>query len=98
MSFDLAQLQSLSRQAGWPESLIEKASAIWMYESGGNPNICRQNSVENSCGLAQINIKAHPEYANANLTDPITNLRIGYIIYLKQGWGAWYNSNLKYNR
>jgi hypothetical protein len=96
MAYGLAQLQSLSRQAGWPENLVEKAGSIWMYESGGIPT-AHNPSGEDSWGLAQINWPYHKEYNRAQLTDPIYNLQAAYAIYRKEGWGAWYNSNRKYN-
>lgn len=95
--YNLSQLQSLSRQAGWPESLIAKAAAIWMYESGGNPNAHNPRG-ENSWGLAQINLPFHPTMNAAKAQDPITALTYAYKLYrARPDWGDWYNSNKKYN-
>lgn len=96
-NYSLAQLQSLSRQAGWPESLIAKAAAIWMYESNGNPNAHNGNG-ENSWGLAQINLPYHPTMNAAKAQDPITALTYAYKLYRQRGnWEDWHNSNIKYN-
>jgi hypothetical protein len=96
MAFNLAQLQALSRQAGWPESLVEKASAIWMYESGGNPNAHNPRG-EDSWGLCQVNWPYHREFNRARLVEPLYNLQACYKIYKGEGWNAWFNSNKKYN-
>lgn len=97
MRYGLAQLQSLSRQAGWPESLIAKAAAIWMYESGGNPNAHNPNG-EDSWGLPQINLPFHPTMTAAKAREPLTALRYAYKLYkARPDWGDWYNSNKKYN-
>jgi hypothetical protein len=96
-NYSLAQLQSLSRQAGWPESLIAKAAAIWMYESAGNPRAHNPRG-ENSWGLAQINLPYHPTMSVAKATEPITALRYAYKLYkARPDWGDWYNSNKAYN-
>jgi hypothetical protein len=96
-NYTLAQLQSLSRQAGWPESLIAKAAAIWMYESAGNPRAHNPRG-ENSWGLAQINLPYHPTMNVAKATEPITALRYAYKLYkARPDWGDWYNSNKAYN-
>lgn len=95
--YDLAQLQQLSREAGWPESLIAKAAAMWMYESGGDPNAHNPNG-ENSWGLAQINLPFHPTMTADKACDPLTALRYAYKLYkARPDWGDWYNSNKKYN-
>lgn len=95
MSYNLAQLQSLFRQAGWPENLIEKASAVSMYESSGNA-YAHNPSSEDSWGLMQINWPYHQEYNRGRLVEPIYNLQAAYAIYRREGWNAWYNSNIKY--
>jgi hypothetical protein len=96
-NYSLAQLQSLSRQAGWPENLIAKAAAIWMYESAGNPKAHNPRG-EDSWGLAQINLPYHPSMTVAKATDPMTALRYAYKLYLaRPNWGDWVNSNKAYN-
>lgn len=95
--YDLAQLQQLSREAGWPENLIAKAAAIWMYESGGVTSAHNPRG-ENSWGLAQINLPFHPTMTAAKAQEPLTALRYAYKLYkARPDWGDWYNSNKKYN-
>lgn len=104
MSYNLAQLQNLSRQAGWPENQIAKVAAIEMYESSGDPNIVNNGSSthtnEYSVGLLQINTLSHRDAGTiAQLQDPIYNLQ--YALRLWQGrpnWQDWYTSNNKYNQ
>lgn len=96
MALTLAQLQSLTRQAGWPENLVEKASAIWKYESSGNPSAHNPNG-EDSWGLCQVNWPFHQEFNKGRLTEPLYNLQACYKIYKDEGWNAWFNSNRKYN-
>lgn len=96
-NYNLAQLQQLSREAGWPEHLIAKAAAIWMYESSGNPKAHNPRG-ENSWGLAQINLPFHPTMTVAKACDPLTALRYAYKLYkARPDWGDWYNSNKSYN-
>lgn len=101
MSYSLAQIQSLLRQAGWPENQIVRAAAIVKYESGGNPNAINNGSAgtnEHSVGLLQINTLAHHGYTIAQLEDPITNLQIALSIWRgRPNYADWYNSNRKYN-
>lgn len=49
------------------------AVAIALAESGGNPLAHANTSREDSRGLWQINVRAHPTWANRNLYDPATN-------------------------
>lgn len=52
------------------------ATAIALAESGGNPNAHCLNCAgvqEDSRGLWQINVDAHPQYASENLYDPAVN-------------------------
>jgi len=63
--------------------------AVAMAESGGNPNAHHVTSREDSRGLWQINVRAHPEFTSANLYDPATNAQAARTVLTKQGWGAW---------
>lgn len=95
MNYSERDLQLLLRQAGWPESLIPTAAKIFYYESaGGNPRASKVDNIEQSYGLAQINIdpKLKRPYTPNQLYDPIFNLRAAYQIYLQQGWDAWRNT------
>jgi hypothetical protein len=72
------QIADYARQAGFPESTINIAVAIALAESGGRAD-ARCNScagvAEDSRGLWQINIRAHPEYSGVDLTDPLANAK-----------------------
>lgn len=95
--YDLAQIQSLLRQAGWPESLVPKYAAIVMYESGGN-TAAHNTDGENSYGLLQIYVRYHPTFDVSRYQDPIYNLSYAYDIYRHEGDHAWITSVGKYNR
>lgn len=49
---------------------------IMQSESGGNPAAHASTSREDSRGLFQINIKAHPQWKDVDLFDPVTNAEI----------------------
>lgn len=100
---NLAQIQNLLRQVGFPEDQIIKASAICMYESGGNPNAIndgsRTGTREYSVGLFQINTLAHHGYTIEQLKDPFVNSQIALQLWrARPNYFDWYNSNLKYQR
>ncbi len=65
------------------------ATAIAIAESGGDPKANYVTSKEDSRGLWQINVKAHPEYASQNLYDPGTNAKAAFAVYKSSGWHAW---------
>lgn len=95
--YNLAQIQDLLRQSGWPENLIAKYAAIVVYESGGNTNAHNTNG-ENSYGLLQIYLRYHPDFDVSRYQDPIYNLTYAYGIYRREGDHAWITSVGKYNR
>jgi hypothetical protein len=49
---------------------------IMLTESNGNPYTSVANANEVSKGLFQINVKAHPQYADLDLFDPVVNAGI----------------------
>lgn len=69
----------LCRTVGFPESVIPTAVAIAICESDLDPKNhclnCFPGILEDSRGLWQINVRAHPEYRNVDLFDPTTNAR-----------------------
>lgn len=102
--YNLAQIQGILRQAGWPESQIAKAAAIVIYESGGY-NRAYNGCGEDSYGWFQIYRRYHPEfepsYDNGQIFDPLYNAKAGLSVYRARrddGWNAWINSNRKYNQ
>jgi cell wall-associated NlpC family hydrolase len=71
-------------QAGFSPDQSVTMTAIALAESGGNPEA--HNPVgEDSVGLWQVNLQAHPQYAGLDVTDPLTNARMAYEV---SGGGA----------
>jgi hypothetical protein len=92
--------ESLVRQAafnaGFRGSHLDAAVEIAKCESGFNTNAGCLNCfgvAEDSKGLFQINVNAHPQYKNANLYDAQTNAHAAYQVYLEAGssFRPWYN-------
>jgi hypothetical protein len=75
--------------AGFKGADLRMAVAVAYAESGGNPAAHALTSREDSRGLWQINVRAHPEFAGSNLYDPATNARAAKAVLAKQGWSAW---------
>lgn len=99
--YNLAQIQQVLRQAGWPENLIAKAAAIVIYESNGWTK-AYNGCGEDSYGWFQIYRRYHPEfepnYTNGRIYDPLYNAQAGLQVYRVEKWNAWKNSNAKYER
>lgn len=78
------QIYALARQAGFTRTGAIYMTAITLAESGGRPNARCHNCVagvtEDSRGLAQVNVDAHPWALQGNLYDPLTNLKAAYAI------------------
>lgn len=70
--------------AGFKGTDLNKAVAIAKCESGFDCHAHNQN-YEDSRGLMQINLDAHPEYSNLNLFDPEINTQIAFVLYSKAG-------------
>lgn len=83
-----AQIQQVLRQAGWPENLIVTMGAVALAESGGDPNALNARG-EYSVGLLQVNRRAHPQYPEHLLRQPLYNAQAALEIYRKQGIRAW---------
>lgn len=83
-----AQLLQVARAAGFPDPKL--AAAVALAESGGVPGAILRTSRENSIGLWQINVRAHPGYTEEELKDPQRNAAAAYIIS-KGGkdWSPW---------
>jgi hypothetical protein len=84
-----AQIAAHAAAAGFRGADLVTAIAVAAAESGGNSNARALTSREDSRGLWQINVRAHPEFASSNLYDPATNARAAKAVLSKQGWGAW---------
>lgn len=79
--------------AGFKGSDLNTAVMICYCESGFNTLARNLTSKEDSRGLMQVNVKAHPEYLNVDLYDPEINCMVAYQIFKKQGFSAWKNCN-----
>lgn len=90
-----AEIALVAARAGWRGLDLTVAVAVALAESRGNSNAHAVNSREDSRGLWQMNIKAHPEMASLNLYDPETNAKAAYGLWKSQGWGPWsaHNNN-----
>lgn len=79
-----SDIAGYAQNAGFDGDDLTTAVAVALAESSGNPGAVGdlQLTPGGSIGLWQINLKAHPEYANVDLTDPQTNANAAYAIYL----------------
>jgi len=92
---------SLVRQAaynaGFRGSHLDAAVDIAFCESGHNTTSaclnCFEGIKEDSRGLWQINVNAHPQYKSVELYDPQINANAAYAVYLEAGstFKPWYN-------
>jgi soluble lytic murein transglycosylase-like protein len=76
--------------AYFPDAEVETALCIIRHESGGNPNA--DNPGSTARGLFQILGSlwaSHYGVAQAELYDPVTNIRIAGDIWDQHGWSAW---------
>ena len=86
-----SQIAQLASAAGFSGDDLATAVAIAMAESGGNPKAynpetaARTPQGQGSFGLWQIYLKAHPEFANVDLTDPATNAAAAFSVYQAAG-------------
>lgn len=90
--YGFAELMGLWVEAGGAREHAAMAAQVASYESGGRPAAHAHTTREDSRGLWQINIKsnAHPEYASANLYDPMVNAKAAIAIS-RNGtqWSQW---------
>jgi len=71
------QIYAFARQAGFNPDEAATMTAIALAESGGDSR--SHNTVgEDSRGLWQVNVRAHPDLANTDLYDPVQNARAAY--------------------
>lgn len=83
-----AALRELVTRNGFPDP--DLAVAIILAESGGVPGSVTRSSRENSIGLFQINLLAHPSYSEDDMRDPDKNARAA--LNISRGgtdWGPW---------
>lgn len=89
MAIKATEIAKHAQAAGFRGADLNTAVAVALAESGGNASARNLSSREDSRGLWQINVRAHPEFANSNLFDPATNARAARTVLRKQGWRAW---------
>lgn len=70
--------------AGFRGTALNNAVNICRCESSFNTT-AHNTSGEDSRGLMQINVDAHPEYSSMNLFDPFVNTQVAYELYLRRG-------------
>lgn len=80
------QMYAYNVQAGFSGSDAITMTAIDQAESSGNTNAI--NYVP-CVGIAQINVKAHPEYTIAQMMDPALNAAAARKVFQSQGFQAW---------
>jgi hypothetical protein len=80
-------IAGFAANAGFSDSDLQVAVAVALAESGGDPNANGDTTLTpgGSVGLWQINLKAHPEYTAAQLTDPQANASAAYAVYSAAG-------------
>jgi hypothetical protein len=72
----------------WPAVEVERALEVSRCESGLNTGAWATQG-EDSRGLWQLNVLAHPQLAAWNLFDPQINAYFAYHLWSVQGWGPW---------
>lgn len=81
---------TFARAAGWPASELVRAVAVALRESEGDPRAHNLNPpVEDSRGLWQLNVLAHPALAALNLYDPAVNAAAAFELWTREGWRPW---------
>ncbi len=77
-----SEVRSYLSNAGFKGTDLNKAVLIAECESSFNTNAHNRN-FEDSRGLMQINLDAHPEFSNLDLFDPVINTQIAFELYTK---------------
>jgi len=89
MILDYSQVKQYLYNAGFKGVHLDAALKICYCESSFNTSAHNTNG-EDSRGLMQINLDAHPEYYDLNLFDPQINANIAYEIFSESGnFYAW---------
>ena len=90
MILNSTQVASYLYNAGFKGVNLQAAIKICNCESSFNTNAHNTNG-EDSRGLMQINVDAHPYYSHLNLFDPQINANCAYEIFTNSGknFKAW---------
>ena len=80
----------------FPQDQWNNAYAIMMAETSGRnvPSTFNQQGTEDSHGLFQINLDAHPQMAG-KVYDPEANIAYAAQLWRESGWYPWLNSARK---
>lgn len=89
---NLAQIQQLAAQVGFPNPAL--AAAVAEAESRGDPSAscinCFPGVSERSFGLWQINTLAHPQFDESLLLQPLYNAQAAYAVSSGgTNWKPW---------
>ena len=96
MKLSEALVRQAAYNAGFRGSHLDAAVMIAECESGFNPEAKCLNCFgvsEDSRGLWQINVNAHPQYKSVDLFNPKINAEAAYQVYKEAGYSfkPWYN-------
>lgn len=83
MILNSTQVTNYLYNAGFRGVNLQAAIKICNCESGFNTN-AHNTSGEDSRGLMQINVDAHPYYSHLDLFDPQINCNIAYELFVKR--------------
>ncbi|WP_239375896.1 NlpC/P60 family protein [Frankia sp. Cj5] len=75
--YNPAQIYGFARGAGFSPDQATTMTAVALAESGGNSDSHNSHG-EDSRGLWQINLNAHPQWRDRDLYDPRVNARLAY--------------------
>jgi hypothetical protein len=92
MQLSQSEIETILRNAGFKGIDLINAVKICLCESGFDPAAHNTNN-EDSRGLFQINVIAHPEYSYLDLFDPQINANVAFEIFTQSGnkFTAWKN-------
>ncbi len=84
------ELADVWLSAGGNPRAATMAAAVALRESGGRPNARNLSKREDSRGLWQINVRAHPQWALRNLYNPRVNAQAAIAISSNgRNWSPW---------
>jgi Lysozyme like domain len=87
--YTIGDLKGFMQAAGCPADKVDAMAAIGMAESSGYSAASNITSREHSIGLWQINLNAHTQYTDAQMSDPMQNARAAVAILNSEGLRAW---------
>lgn len=90
------EVRNYLSNAGFTGDDLNDAVKVCYCESGFDTNAHNLTSSEDSRGLMQINLKAHPYYSFLDMFNPQINCDVAYIIFTESGnnFSQWTCSNV----